>query len=138
MFKISNFDVALSNLKKEEYIKEFFNKTFNYMIDKIENFDYHVQKIDGESILYIYEKKDKNVVYAYEFVDEDNEVYIEKSGYKEININTIYMKKCIELYKNKQVEDNIIFFVMALNVDNPRKILLEYLDVYLVDELLGK
>ena len=57
MFKISNFDVALSNLKKEEYIKEFFNKTFNYMIDKIENFDYHVQKIDGESIGQIEEGK---------------------------------------------------------------------------------
>jgi len=137
MFKISNFDEALSNLEKEEHLCEFFNKTFNYKIDNIENFDYHLQKIDGESILYIYEKKEKNIVYAFEFVDDDNETYIEKSVYKEININTIYMKKCIELYKNKKIEDNIIFFVMALNVDNPRKILLEYLDVYLVDELLG-
>lgn len=137
MFKVSNFDEAISNLKKKEYLCEFFEKTFDYKIDKIENFDYHLQKIEGDSILYIYEKKNKNVVYAYEFVDDDNELYMEKSVYHGVSISVVHMKKCISLYKENNVVDNIIFFVMALSSDNPKRYLLEYLDVYLVEQLLN-
>lgn len=136
MFEEDNFDRVLTRLKTKGYLKEFINKTFNYKLGKNCKFDLHLQKIDGIIILYIYERNEKNQVNAYEFIDDDNDVYMEKAIYKGAIINTIHMKKCIKMYEENVILDNIIIFVNALKNNNPKKILLEYLDKKIVDEIL--
>lgn len=136
MFEEDNFDRVLTRLKTKGYLKEFINKTFNYKLGKNCKFDLHLQKIDGIIILYIYERNEKNQVNAYEFIDDDNDVYMEKAIYKGAIINTIHMKKCIKMYEENVILDNIIIFVNALKSNNPKKILLEYLDKKIVDEIL--
>ena len=136
MFEKNNLESRLKKLRNCGLLNEFILKTFNYEIEEDSKFDFYVQEIFNDVVLYIFEKKDKNIVNTYEFVDDYNEVYLEKSIYNKAVINTIHMKKCVELYDEDNIIDNIILFSKALNSKNQKEILLKYLRKEIVDILV--
>ena len=138
MFEKNNLENRLRILKKKNLLGEFILKTFNYRIEDGNKIDFYVQEIGNDAILYIFEKKDKNVVNTYEFMDYYNDVYLEKSVYRKAIINTVHIKKCIELYDEGNIVDNVILFCKALNSNNQKEILLEYLDKNIVDVLVDE
>lgn len=136
MFEKNNLENRLKRLRSSGLLNEFILKTFNYEIEEDSKFDFYVQEIFNDVILYIFEKKDKNIVNTYEFVDDYNDVYLEKSIYNKAVINTIHMKKCVELYDEGNIVDNIILFCKALNSKNQEEVLLKYLRKEIVDILI--
>lgn len=134
MLKNNDIDRAIMRLRKKGYLREFINQTFNYKIEENDKFDFHLQKINEDAIMYIYERREKNLINAYEFIDKDNDVYMEKSIYQGVILNKVYIKKCIKMYEKNLIIDNLILFVAALNSDNSKGILLEYLDKKIVEE----
>ena len=138
MFEKNNLENRLRILKKKNLLGEFILKTFNYRIEDGNKIDFYVQEIGNDAILYIFEKKDKNIVNTYEFIDDYNDVYLEKSVYRKAIISTIHIKKCIELYDEGNIVDNVILFCKALNSNNQKEILLEYLDKNIVDVLVDE
>lgn len=136
MFEKNNLENRLKRLRSNGLLNEFIFKTFNYEIEEDSKFDFYVQEIFNDVILYIFEKKDKNIVNTYEFVDDYNDVYLEKSIYNKAIINTIHMKKCVELYDEDNIVDNIILFCKALNSKNQKEVLLKYLRKEIVDILI--
>lgn len=133
MAKLNNIDKIIEELKKHDYLKEFINLTFNYNLHEDDNIEVYVQHIKDDDVIYIYQIGTKNQIEFFDFFLEDNNIYLEKMVSKGIITNYVYINKCIELYNTNNKVNNLIRFTAAFNLDNKKKILLEYLPEYIVN-----
>lgn len=133
MAKLNNIDKIIEKLKKNNYLKEFINLTFNYSLHDEDNIEVYVQHIKNDDVIYIYQIGTKNQIEFFDFFLEDKNIYLEKMVSKGIITNYVYINKCIELYNTNNKVNNLIRFTVSFYLDNKKKILLEYLPKYIVD-----
>lgn len=133
MAKLNNIDKIIEELKKNNYLKEFINLTFNYNLHEEDNIEVYVQHIKDDDVIYIYQIGTKNQIEFFDFFLEDNNIYLEKMVSKGIITNYVYINKCIELYNTNNKVNNLIRFAVSFYLDNKKKILLEYLPEYIVN-----
>ena len=133
MAKLNNIDKIIEELKKNNYLKEFINLTFNYSLHEEDNIEVYVQHIKDDDVIYIYQIWTKNQIEFFDFFLEDKNIYLEKMVSKGIITNYVYINKCIELYNTNNKVNNLIRFAVSFYLDNKKKILLEYLPKYIVD-----
>lgn len=133
MAKLNNIDKIIEELKKNNYLKEFINLTFNYSLHEEDNIEVYVQHIKDDDVIYIYQIGTKNQIEFFDFFLEDKNIYLEKMVSKGIITNYVYINKCIELYNTNNKVNNLIRFAVSFYLDNKKKKLLEYLPKYIVD-----
>ena len=136
MAKLNNLDKIIEELKKNNYLKEFINLTFNYDLQKEDNIEVYIQHINENDIIYIYQIGAKNQIEFFDFFLEESNIYLEKMVSKGIITNYVYVNKCIELYNTNTKINNLIRFTVSFYLDNKKKILLEYLPKYIVDIII--
>lgn len=124
-------------LEKKGVLQQFFNLSFNLDL-KDNSFEFHIQSIKDDIILYIFDYANDKILYTFEFVNKDNDVYVEKSLFKNAIINTVYLKKCFSLYESKEVDDNLVRLGVCLLDGFKEDILKEYLDENIVSVLIDK
>lgn len=138
MLNCISLEKHLRQLRNCNLLEEFILKTFNYKIEKDSKVDFYVQIINDDAILYIFERRNENIVNTYELVDDYSDTYLEKSVFKNTVINTIHIRKCVELYDESKVKDNLIYFCKALKSTNPKEPLSKYLDEEVVNILISE
>ena len=116
MFELNDLDIILQKMKKKGKFSEFIHSAFNHKIESNIN-EYHIQNIEGDVVLYIYERRQTHNLYTLEFTNGNCDVYMDKMFYKRALVNVVYVNKCIELYK-ENINDKIINFCMAMNATN--------------------
>ena len=62
MAKLNNIDKIIEELKKNNYLKEFINLTFNYNLHEEDNIEVYVQHIKDDDVIYIYQIGSKNKI----------------------------------------------------------------------------
>ena len=137
MARLNNIDKIINELEKAGVLKEFINLTFSYKLQKEDNIEVYVQHINNNDILYIYQIGSKNKIEFFDFFMSDNKIYLEKIVNKNIITNYIYVKKCIELYNDKKIINNLIRFTVSFYLDNKKEILLEYLPNNIVEIIVN-
>lgn len=137
MAKLKNIREIINKLDEKKYLNEFINLTFNYNLKKTDSVVVYVQDIDDTQILYIYEKYNKNRMQFYEFLMEESPVYLKKISSFNIITNFIYINKCLEIYQNEKNHNNLIKFVASFFMTNQKKVLMEYLPIYIVDIIVS-
>ena len=137
MARLNNIDKIINELEKAGVLKEFINLTFSYKLQKEDNVEVYVQHINNNDILYIYQIGSKNKIEFFDFFMSDNKIYLEKIVNKNIITNYIYVKKCIELYNDKKIINNLIRFTVSFYLDNKKEILLEYLPNNIVEIIVN-
>ena len=137
MARLNNIDKIIKELERQDCLKEFINLTFNYNLQKDDNIEVYVQHINDNDIIYIYQIGSKNKIEFFDFFMSDNKIYLEKIVNKNIITNYIYVKKCIELYNDKKIINNLIRFTVSFYLDNKKEILLEYLPNNIVEIIVN-
>lgn len=137
MAKLKNIREIINKLDEKKYLNEFINLTFNYNLKKTDSVVVYVQDIDDTQILYIYEKYNKNRMQFYEFLMEESPVYLKKISSFNIITNFIYINKCLEIYQNEKNHNNLIKFVASFFMTDQKKVLMEYLPIYIVDIIVS-
>ena len=127
MLGLKDLDTILDKMDKKGKFNDFIYYVFNYKIEnKIKQ--YYIQHIEGDVILYIYEKKSTHTLYTLEFTNGNCDVYMDKSFYKNTFINTIYINKCLEMFCI--VDDSVIGYCNAMyasDIETQKEILLKYI-----------
>lgn len=137
MAKLKNIREIINKLDEKKYLNEFINLTFNYNLKKTDSVVVYVQDIDDTQILYIYEKYNKNRMQFYEFLMEESPIYLKKISSFNIITNFIYINKCLEIYQNEKNHNNLIKFVASFFMTDQKKVLMEYLPIYIVDIIVS-
>lgn len=134
MLGINDLDVILRKMDDSHKFDEFIYYAFDYKIDS--NFkEYFVQHIEGDIILYIYEKKETHNLFTLEFTYGNCDVYMDKSYYKNTFVNTVYVNKCLENYDDNY-DNKIINYCKAMNANSLEeqiKLLKKTIPSYIVD-----
>ena len=139
MLGLSDLEDILKNMEKKGKFTQFISCCFDYKIES-QIKEYYVQSIEGDIILYIYERRKTHNLYALEFTNGNCDVYMDKLYYKNIFVNTVYVNKCIELY-NDLIDDKIVNYCKAMIVDNileQKRILAKILPSDLIDIMYEK
>lgn len=133
MLELEDLDIILDKMDKNNKLSEFIYYILDYKIESPIK-EYYVQHIEGDIILYIYEKKETHNLLSFEFTTGICEEYMDKSFYKNTYVNTIYVNKCLDLYDN-QMNNKIINYCKAMNTNNIEE-QKEILSVYIPEELI--
>jgi len=124
------FRQILIKLMNEGYLNDFISITFNYSL-KDNDFIYAQYKIiDNNVILDIFDNNIKNRFNAFIFVEDSENVLIEK----EVNINTsityLYIDNCYKKFKDNKKMSNLLKLAASFRVKDMNEFSLLITNIY--------
>jgi len=110
------FRQILINLMNEGYLNDFISITFNYNLED-NDFIYAQYKIINKNvILDIFDNNVRNRFNAYIFVEDSENVLIEKEVNKDASITYLYIDNCYKKYQEKKKLSNLLKLAASFRV----------------------
>ena len=116
------FRQILIKLMNKGYLNDFISIVFNYNLEENDFIYAQYKIIDNNVILDIFDNNKKNRFNAYIFVEDSQNILIEK----EVNIDTcityLYIDNCYKKYKEKRTLSNLIKLAASFRVKNTEEL----------------
>lgn len=110
------FRQILINLMNEGYLNDFISITFNYNLEDNDFIYAQYKIIDNNVILDIFDNNVKNRFNAYIFVEDSDDILIEKEVNKDASITYLYLDNCYKKYKEKKRLSNLLKLAASFRV----------------------
>lgn len=116
------FRQVLIKLMNKGYLNDFISIVFNYNLEENDFIYAQYKIIDNNVILDIFDNNKKNRFNAYIFVEDSQNILIEK----EVNIDTcityLYIDNCYKKYKEKRTLSNLIKLAASFRAKNKEEL----------------
>ena len=110
------FRQILINLMNEGLLNDFISITFNYNLEDNDFIYAQYKIIDNNVILDIFDNNVKNRFNAYIFVEDSENILIEKQVNKTACITYLYIDNCYKKYKQKKKLSNLLKLAASFRV----------------------
>lgn len=110
------FRQILINLMNEGYLNDFITITFNYNLEDNDFIYAQYKIIDNNVMLDIFDNNVKNRFNAYIFVEDSENILIEKEVNKDASITYLYIDNCYKKYKEKNRLSNLLKLAASFRV----------------------
>lgn len=110
------FRQILITLMNEGYLNDFISITFNYNLENNDFIYAQYKIIDNNVILDIFDNNVKNRFNAYIFVEDSENILIEKEVNQDASITYLYIDNCYKKYKEKKKLTNILKLAASFRV----------------------
>jgi len=118
MDKKEIFRQILIRLMNEGYLNDFISIVFNYDLEENDFIYAQYKIIDNNVILDIFDNNKKNRFNAYIFVENSNNILIEKEVNIDTSITYLYLDNCYKKYKEKKKLSNLLKLAASFRVKN--------------------
>lgn len=116
MDKKEIFRQILINLMDDGLLNDFISITFNYNLEENDFIYAQYKIIDNNVILDIFDNNVKNRFNAYIFVEDSDNILIEKEVNQTASITYLYLDNCYKKYKESNKITNLIKLAAAFRV----------------------
>lgn len=110
------FRQILITLMNEGHLNEFISVTFNYNLEDNDFIYAQYKIIDNNVILDIFDNNVKNRFNAYIFVEDSEDILIEKEVNQDASITYLYIDNCYKKYKEKKRLSNLLKLASSFRV----------------------
>ena len=110
------FRQVLISLMNNGYLNEFISITFNYSLEDNDFVFAQYKIIDNNVILDIFDNNVENRFNAYVFVENSNDILIEKQVNKSASITYLYIDNCYKKFKEKKRLSNLLKLAASFRV----------------------
>ena len=115
------FRKILIRLMDEGYLNEFISTTFNYNLEENDFIYAQYKIIDNNIILDIFDNNKKNRFNAYIFVEDSEDILIEKQVNLDASITYLYMDNCYKKFKENKKLTNLLKLAASFRTLNFRE-----------------
>ena len=112
------FRQVLIKLMNEGYLNDFISIVFNYNLEENDFIYAQYKIIDNNVILDIFDNNKKNRFNAYIFVEDSENILIEKEVNNDASITYLYLDNCYKKYKKTQRLSNILKLAVSFRVNS--------------------
>lgn len=110
------FRQILINLMNEGYLNDFITITFNYNLEDNDFIYAQYKIIDNNVVLDIFDNNVKNRFNAYIFVEDSENILIEKEVNQDASITYLYIDNCYKKYKDNKRLSNLLKLAASFRV----------------------
>lgn len=115
------FRQVLIKLMNEGYLNDFISIVFNYNLEENDFIYAQYKIIDNNVILDIFDNNKKNRFNAYIFVEDSQDILIEKEVNIDACITYLYIDNCYKKYKEKKTLSNLLKLASSFRVENTKE-----------------
>lgn len=116
------FRQILINLMNKGYLNEFISITFNYNLEDNDFIYAQYKIIDNNVMLDIFDNNKENRFNAYIFVEDSENILIEKEINKDASITYLYIDNCYKKYKEKKRISNLLKLSASFRVKDIKEL----------------
>lgn len=110
------FRQILIKLMEEGLLNDFISITFNYNLKENDFIFAQYKIIDNNIMLDIFDNNTKNRFNAYIFVEDSDNILIEKEVNKDTSITYLYLDNCYKKYKRNKKLSNLLKLAASFRV----------------------
>ena len=110
------FRQILIKLMEEGLLNDFISITFNYNLKENDFIFAQYKIIDSNVMLDIFDNNNKNRFNAYIFVEDSDNILIEKEINKDASITYLYIDNCYKKYKQNKKLSNLLKLAVSFRV----------------------
>lgn len=121
MDKKEIFRQILITLMNEGYLNDFISIVFNYNLKENDFIFAQYKIIDNNIILDIFDNNTKNRFNAYIFVEDSENILIEKEVNNDACITYLYIDNCYKKYKSKKRLSNLLKLAASFRVETEQE-----------------